>query len=350
VNLIGEHTDYNGGLALPFALDRRTSVAVGPRDDRIWRCWSTRAPATANGQAPQVCDLRELDGDHPSGWSRYVVGVAWAFLRRGVDVPGADIFIDSDVPVGSGLSSSAALTTAVAVALRDLTGAELSPEMLVELCHEAEADFVGAPTGTLDQRAALLSRPGHGLLIDFSTDETTPIPLDNAGPFVVVDTGVRHDHATGGYGERRRECEEAAAQLGLAYLSQASLDTVEDRLDGRLRSRARHVVTENARVVEAARRLARGEGIGDLLLASHASLRDDFEVSCPELDIVVDAVVESGAAGARMIGGGFGGSVIVAGLEPDLVHQAAVRGLARLGRTPATVFEAIPSAPAGRAC
>ena len=347
VNLIGEHTDYNAGLALPFALDRRTLVAVRRRPDRRWRCWSRQHAPEGDPEAVEV-DLADLGPDRPEGWARYVLGVAWALTAAGVEVPGLDLLVDSAVPLGSGLSSSAALTAAVAVATDGLAGADLGAEALVGICHDAESRFVGAPTGTLDQRAVLLSRAGHALLIDFATGGTETVPLRGTGPLVVVDTGVRHDHATGEYGARRADCEAAAATLGLPDLRSADLASIDAHLSGRLAARARHVVTENARVVATVDRLRAGEGIGDLLDASHRSLRDDFEVSCPELDAVVDAARRAGAEGARMTGGGFGGSAIVLGLSVEVARVAATEALAPLGRVPAAVFAAVPSGPAGR--
>ncbi len=372
VNLIGEHTDYNAGLALPFALDRRTTVALRRRTDRTWRCWSlgedtggqdtggldtggqdtggpeTGGPGHRAEPEATTAELDDLGADRPSGWARYVLGVAWAFQELGAPVPGADLVVGSTVPIGSGLSSSAALTAAVAVAIDELTGSGLGPGRLVEVCHRAESGFVGAPTGTLDQRAVLLSRAGHALLIDFATGGTETVPLRGTGPLVVVDTGVRHDHATGEYGARRADCEAAAATLGLPDLRSADLASIDAHLSGRLAARARHVVTENARVVATVDRLRAGEGIGDLLDASHRSLRDDFEVSCPELDAVVDAARRAGAEGARMTGGGFGGSAIVLGLSVEVARVAATEALAPLGRVPAAVFAAVPSGPAGR--
>ncbi len=372
VNLIGEHTDYNAGLALPFALDRRTTVALRRRTDRTWRCWSlgedtggqdtggldtggqdtggpeTGGPGHRAEPEATTAELDDLGADRPSGWARYVLGVAWAFQELGAPVPGADLVVGSTVPIGSGLSSSAALTAAVAVAIDELTGSGLGPSGLVEVCHRAESGFVGAPTGTLDQRAVLLAEAGHALLLDFAAGSSEAVSLAGVGPLVVVDTGVRHDHATGEYGARRRDCEQAAARLGLASLREATLEQVEARLSGRLLARARHVVTEDDRVVTTVARLRAGLGIGDLLTDSHRSLRDDFEVSCPELDAVVDAALRAGADGARMTGGGFGGSAIVAGLAVEDAKAAATAALAPLGQAPAAVFEAVPSGPAGR--
>jgi galactokinase len=347
INLIGEHTDYNGGLALPFALDRKIAVAARRRPERRWRCWSSRQGGRG-AVTPVEVELDRLGPEHPRGWARYVAGVAWALEGMGVELPGLDVVIDSRLPVGSGLSSSAALAAAVAVAANDLADAQLSALELVGICHAAESVFVGSPTGTLDQRAVLLGAAGAGSLIDFTSGSCEPVPLGATLPLIVVDTGVRHDHSSGDYAKRRQECEQAARLLGVAALRQASLAEVESRLSGTLAARARHVLGEDARVLEAARRLRAGRAIGDLLDASHDSLRDDFAVSCPELDSVVDACREAGAAGARLTGGGFGGAVIVAGLGLGEARAAAEVALAPFGRDPASVWEATPAAPAGR--
>ena len=222
-------------------------------------------------------------------------------------------------------------------------GARDWPLGLAELCHRAEAGFVGVPVGMLDQLAVLGSRRGQAMLIDFLHRGLEWLPL-TLGPLVVVDTGVRRRVDEGGYAERRRQCEEAAARLGVTNLRQATLDQVETRLDGVLRARARHVVTENERVLAAAARLRAGAGIGDLLWASHSSLRDDFAVSCPELDAVVEAAGRAGAGGARLTGAGFGGCAIVVGLSADEMTEA-LRGVAAPG---VTAFAVRPSDGAGR--
>jgi galactokinase len=388
VNLIGEHTDYNGGFALPFAIDRRTTVAVGRRADRLVRCFST-APEAAPGAAPETAPApaspsaesrrnaptsphaapatapagttaaptdefadaaTDLDSLSPAAlptWARYPVGVLWAGQHLGIDIPGLDIFIESTVPVGRGLSSSAALEAAVAVALNDLCHAGLDRRQLAQLCHRAETDFVGAPVGMLDPLAVLCGHRGHGLLIDFGTLAMESIPLA-IGPLVVVDTHLRHANADGAYASRRRQCRHAAQRLGVADLGDATPDAIETQLDGDLRRRARHVVGENERVLEAARRLRTptAAGIGDLLTASHASLRDDFQVSCPELDAVVEAALAAGARGARMTGAGFGGCAIVLGLATDKL-AAALQPRFEEERQP-TVFEVEASDGAGR--
>ena len=233
-------------------------------------------------------------------------------------MPGLEIRIDSDVPIGAGLSSSAALECAVAVAVAGLLDLPLTDrvrERLANACVRAETEYVGAPTGGMDQTVSMLATEGSALLIDFDDDTTTqvPLPLAEAGlTLVVTDTGVSHAHATGGYAERRAECEAAADALGLDALRQASEGDLDRLDDERLRRRARHVVTENARVTDAVEAIQRGDwtALGGLLDASHHSLRDDFEVSCPELDLAVTTAREAGALGARLTGGGFGGSIV----------------------------------------
>jgi len=330
VNLIGEHTDYNAGLSLPFAIDRHVVVAGARSPDGVVRGWSAQ------------------EGGDIAGWGAYPRGVLSAFREAGIDVPSVELAVDSDVPLGAGLASSAALLAAVAMAVDGLAEAGVSRRRLAELCHQAESRFVGVPVGMLDPLAVLCGRQDHGLLIDFGDLSVEALPLPPAmGPFGVVDTGVRHRLGDGAYAERRRQCEEAATRLGVPDLRSATLEDVEHRLDGVLRRRARHVVTENQRVIEAARRLrAGGADLGDLLWASHASLRDDFEVSCPELDAVVVATTRAGARGARVTGAGFGGCAIVVGLALQEVVAALARDPVVAGG--ATAFAVTPSAGAAR--
>jgi galactokinase len=342
VNLIGEHTDYNEGLALPFAIDRRLTVAVRRRRDRQVRCFSTGEPAIG------AADLDDLRPGSLARWARYPVGVLWALQRVArADVPGVDLVVDSTVASGAGLSSSAALEAAVAVAVNDLGDLDLDRRRLADVCHAAESDFVGAPVGMMDPLAVLFGEAGRGLLIDFRSQVIESLPL-GMGPLVVVDTHVRHETTGGAYAARRRRCREAADRLGLPALRDATADQVAADLDGELQRRARHVVSEDQRVLEAARRLRSGAAIGELLTASHVSLRDDFDVSCPELDAVVEAALDAGALGARLTGAGFGGCAIVLGLDAGSVTEALGRRFRGPGRRVPTAFAVVASDGAGR--
>ena len=312
VNLIGEHTDYNAGLCLPLALAETARAAVAARPDGTVRVSSSAFPDGWEGT------IDALAPGADSSWAAYVAGVLWAMRQGGLDVPGLEVRVDSAVPVGAGLSSSAALECAVAVAVAHLLEVPLDQRVRTRLAHacvRAETEYVGAPTGGMDQTVAMLAEERSALLIDFDDDTTTqvPLPLAEAGlALVVTDTGVSHEHATGGYAERRADCEAAARALGLDSLRQATTDDLHRLEEDRPRRRARHVVTENARV-EAAVTAIRAQdwsALGTLLDASHESLRDDFEVSCPELDLAVATAREAGALGSRMTGGGFGGSVV----------------------------------------
>lgn len=330
VNLIGEHTDYNEGFVLPFAIDRRTVVALGVRDDRRVRVASTFADELAE------IDLDALAPDALGGWSAYPLGVAWAFGEFGADlgaVPGVDLFIDSDVPVGAGLSSSAAIESAVALALNEVWQLGLDRRTLARVGQRAENVAVGAPTGIMDQSASLLGQADHAVFLDCRTleSELVPLGLAEAGlAILVIDTGVKHSHATGGYGERRAACERGAAALGLSSLRDATVDDLpraQQLLDDVTFRRIRHVITENQRVLDtvAVLRQQGASAIGDLLDASHRSMRDDFEISVPELDLAVESAVAAGALGARMTGGGFGGAAIALVRVGDLSRvQVAV--------------------------
>ncbi|MBF8190892.1 galactokinase, partial [Nonomuraea sp. K274] len=304
VNLIGEHTDYNDGFVLPFAVPWGVTAAVTPRADRTIRLLSLQTPGEP------ITLARHEDS---KGWTRYVVGV---FAMLGDRVAGADIAIDGDVPQGAGLSSSAALEVAVATALNDLHGLDLSPMDLALLSQRAENDFVGMPCGIMDQAASALCREGHALFLDCRSLGSRNIPLDLAAhglSLLIIDTQVHHEHAGGEYAKRRAECESAARKLGVEALRDVTdLAAALERLSGDERKRTMHVVTENHRV-EALIGLLRAGAvteIGALLNASHLSLRDQYEVSSPELDVAVEAAVRGGARGARMTGGGFGGSAI----------------------------------------
>lgn len=315
VNLIGEHTDYNLGFVLPFAINRRTVAAVGARDDRVLRVGSTFADEVVE------VSLDELAPEVLFGWSAYPLGVAWALGQFGADlaaVPGVDILLDSNVPVGAGLSSSAAIEGAVAVALNDLWRLGFDRRTLARVGQRAENVAVGAPTGIMDQSASLLGERDAAVFLDCRSldSEVVPLGLEAAGlEILIIDTGVTHSHATGGYAERRASCEEGARILGVEALRDVSvgdLDRARELMDDVTFRRVRHVVTEDQRVLDTVRTLReQGPGaIGELLDASHVSMRDDFEISVPELDLAVETAQANGAIGARMTGGGFGGSAI----------------------------------------
>jgi galactokinase len=351
VNLIGEHTDYNDGFALPFAIDRRVIVAAAARADGLLALTSGQ-----EGGETITLRLADLAPGAVAGWAAYPAGVAWALRAAGYPVGGASLAIDADLAAGAGLASSAALECAAALALLALRDIEVPRTEVARLARRAENDFVGAPTGIMDQLAVLAGRAGHALLLDCRSDTTSPVPLDLAAAgriIMIIDTRARHELTDGGYASRRRACELAASALGVPALRDVTDVRVLDRLDDELlRRRARHVVTEDARTLRAAELLRAGrlDDIGPLLTASHASLRDDFEVSWPEADAAVAAALRAGALGARMTGGGFGGAVIVllpatgAGAVRESVERAfGARGWRRPGFT-----AAVPSAGAGR--
>jgi galactokinase len=326
VNLIGEHTDYNDGFVLPAAIDRTVLAAARRRPGGRLRLWSLQTGPPA--------DL-EMVGIGPGkveGWAAYPAGVAWALGQAGVELGGADLVVDGDVPAGAGLSSSAALECATATALADLYGAGLDRPTLAGLARRAENEVVGVPSGAMDQMVSMLGRAGHALFLDTRSlaTEQVPLPLEAAGlSLLVLDTRAAHRLVDGAYADRRAACEAAAATLGVAALRDATPEQVEQHRaelgDPGVR-RARHVVTENARVLEAVELLRAGDldRLGPLLAASHASLRDDYEVSSPELDTAVEAAVEAGAVGARMTGAGFGGSAIAL-VRTDLAGRVADR-------------------------
>ena len=321
VNLIGEHTDYNEGFVLPFAIGARTSVAAGRRNDGVL--------ALASAQFPGQIAVLPLSGIGPgavSGWTAYPAGVAWALGLAGQDAAtagtgGVSLYINSAVPTGSGLSSSAALECAVALALHDLHGLGASQAELALACQRAENEVVGAPTGIMDQFASLFGERGSAVFIDCRTvqGENVPLALEVAGlEIVLADTREQHAHAAGGYAERRASCDRAARILGVRALRDVGVDDLDQAsgaLDAETFRRVRHVVTENERVLAAVAALRGGGGMdpaafGALLTASHASMRDDFEITTPALDLAAATAVEAGAAGARMTGGGFGGAII----------------------------------------
>lgn len=300
VNLIGEHTDYNGGFALPCAVDQRVAVALGEGTGGLYSC-----------------DFEErcaLDGCRKEGWSAYPRGVAWAFTQSGHRLGRFQASFVGDVPVGAGLSSSAAIETGTALGLNTFFNLGIERKELALLCQRAENEFVGVNSGILDQYASLLCRAGEALLIDCRSLEADRVPLDLEGAGLslhVCDTRVERTLAATGYNARRAACERAAAQLGVPQLRDATPDDL-NRLSGELLKRARHVVTEDERVLAAVSALREQDfgAFGRLMYASHASLRDDYEVSTRELDAYVECAVGVGALGARLTGAGFGGSAI----------------------------------------
>jgi len=340
VNLIGEHLDYNGGRSLPIALACRTSVAVAPRND------GRLVLRSLQEDGEESFDVRGLEPPG-SGWSAYAAGVVWA-LDLGRD--GLTLLVDGEVPSGSGLSSSAALECAVAVALTKALDEPRSREELLAACVRAENEYVGAATGSMDQTIALFAEPGQALLIDFASGEHRTVPWSPPGELLVIDTHASHALVEGEYAERRQACESAARELGLQWLVQADTEQVETLEDEVARKRARHVVTESARVTDSVTALENGdwEGFGRLMTASHTSLRDDYEVSIAELDVAVDAALEAGAWGARMTGGGFGGSAIA--LVPpggaDGVREAVTSAYAREGFDPPGFIDGAAGGPA----
>jgi len=334
VNLIGEHVDYNGGLCLPMALPHTTYAAVAPRDDDTVTVTSRQQDDSFSGR------LDALGPGQVTGWATYAAGVLWALQQDGWEPPGMDIVVDSTVPLGAGLSSSAAIECSVALGITELVGRTLDDELraaLVRACMRAESEVAGAPTGGMDQTIALFARAESALLLDCRDWSTTQVGWDPASAdltLMVVDTRASHSLSDGGYESRRRDCETAARTLGVDLLrdvgdTDAALAKLDDE---RTRRRVRHVFTEIDRVRDAVRQLEDGdfEGLGASFTASHVSLRDDYEVSAPELDAVVDTALEHGALGARMTGGGFGGSAIA------LVPTGSVEDV---GRAVADAFE-----------
>jgi galactokinase len=353
VNLIGEHTDYNDGYVLPLALPHGTVVAASPRADRVLRLSSLR------GGPPVEVALDGLTPGVVDGWAAYAAGVAWALEQAGHPLVGAEVVLDGDVPLGAGLSSSASLECAVAVSLSELSGLALGPTTLALLAQRAENDFVGMPCGAMDQLASMHGRLGHLVFVDTRSLAVEPVPFDLPAwglALLVVDTRAPHRLVDSEYAQRRAACAEAARLLGVRALRDvhvADLDVLPPSLDEVLARRVRHVVTENERVlatVDALRSGADPRAVGPLLTASHASLRDDYEVTVPELDVAVEAAVGAGAHGARMTGGGFGGCVItlVEQAQVPQVEQAVADDFARRGFAAPVTFVAQPSEGARR--
>ena len=351
VNVIGEHTDYNDGYVMPFALAQRVLIAAAPRDDH-----GTWAVTSLNNRSTKIFRSADLQPGM-TGWQAYVAGVVWALKDAGHRIGGADLVLTSDVPKGAGLSSSAALECAVLIALADLDELDIPGLERAKLARRAENVFVGAPTGLMDQAASTLCTAGHALFFDCRTDAAEQVLLDTrkAGlEILVLDTKTPHALVDSEYAARRTSCEEAARLLGVAALRDVTdLDAALAQLsDPVMRRRVRHVVTENARVLEAAAILRAGRiaDLAPLLDASQESMRDDFEITVPQVDLAVDVARASGALGARMTGGGFGGCIIalVEAGDSDRIGYEIAGKFGAAGYGPPTHFVAVPSAGAER--
>ena len=338
VNLIGEHTDYNGGFVLPCAIDRRIAVAAGRNGDETLL-------------SADFDEARPLGGEDDS-WARYPRGVLWALREAGHDAGGFRAALAGDVPRASGLSSSAAIEAATALALDALFGLGLDKKTLARICQRAENEYVGVGSGIMDQYASLLGEAGSALLIDCRSLEAESVPLDLEGAglsLVVCDTRVERGLADTGYNDRRAACERAAETLGVEALRDATEGDL-DRLSGEELRRARHIVTENARVIRATECLRHKdfEAFGHLMYASHDSMRDDYEISTPELDAFVEVAGETGAPGARLTGAGFGGCAIA--LMPSGnaggLTEACRRAFADRGFGEPEFYEFVPAAGA----
>jgi galactokinase len=350
VNLIGG-PDYNEVFVLPFAVGAGVTAAAARRPDRRIALVSRQAR-----EEKVVLDLDALEPGSVRGWAAYPAGVAWALRQAGYLPGGADVAIDADLPAGAGLSSSAALECAVALALTELYQVPVPRPELAALARRAENEFAGVPTGIMDQIAALASRAGQALLLDCRSGTGTAVPLDPSAAglaLLVIDTRVRRALADGRYAQRRRACEQAAAALGVRSLRDITGTRELARLDDpALRRLGEHVVAENQRVLRAAALLRAGhhEALGPLLTQSHRSFRDQFGVSWPQADEAVAAALEAGAAGARMTGGGFGGCVVaLAPAERATQVRAAVTARFTQNHWPAPRYlDAVPSAGARR--
>jgi len=355
---MGEHTDYNAGLCLPIALPQRTYAAVRLRADRRLRMRSLQS------SRQYELDLDDVRAGNPPGWGAYAAGVLWALETAGHQVQGLDVIVDGKVPVGAGLSSSAALECAVAASVSDLLGLDLLSDdharaALAGICVNAENTIAMAPTGGMDQSASLRCQEANALLLDCRDGSVQQVPFDPSAhdlTLLVMNTRARHSLVDGQYEQRRASCEEAARLLGVPSLREVPIDGLDqalDRLpDKGIRARARHVVTEIERVRKTVALLLEGRmsEVGSVFNDSHASMRDDFEISCAELDVAVETATAHGALGARMTGGGFGGSAIAlvpAGRTAE-VTAAVIRAFADRDFGPPDCFEVAAGGPARR--
>ena len=344
VNLIGEHIDYSEGFVLPFAIDAVTKCAIAKRDDEKIRIISAQ-------KKNEVIEsnLEAIAAKEGSAWSRYIYGVIWAMEIE----TGLDIYIDGKVPLGAGLSSSAALECSLATALNHLFHLEKTLPELARLTQRAENDYVGVPCGIMDQSISLMARAGYGLLLDCQDLSTRHIKIDFASSslrLLIIDTQAHHALTDGGYAKRRESCEEVVKIFSIPSLRQLSMESLlahKTKLSDIQFKRARHGVGEMLRVLDAVKALEAEdfEALGQLLNQSHNSLRDDYEVSCPELDLAVETALRSGALGARMVGGGFGGSAIALIKESDAgtISSTIERAFAKSGFKAPRFFDSLPS-------
>lgn len=341
INLIGEHTDYNLGFSMPIALEERTTVRFEPDG-------SSRITLRSSEEGEGASFALIAEPGDVEGWSSYAAGVVWALAQAGHPVVGGSMEVGSEVPIGAGLSSSAALECAVLLAMNAATGTEMSTLDVARLAQRGENDFVGAPTGLMDQLASLNGAVDRAMLIDFADSSVEPVVFDLGShglTLLVVNSNAAHHHSTGEYRSRRESCTRAAAELGVASLRQVQgkdvLDRISDETD---RRRVRHVLTENDRVLATAEALNAGDfgRVGELMVFSHASMRDDFEITTAHIDLIAESLVRHGALGARMTGGGFGGCVIA--LVPtsgvDRITEAVTSDIERGGFENPTIFTA----------
>jgi galactokinase len=347
VNLIGEHIDYSEGFVLPFAIADRAYAAIASREDGL-----VRVASHQRKEKIFTIDINDVKPGSKGEWEKYVLGVIWSLgLTSGVD-----ILVDGSVPAGAGLSSSAALECSVAVGLNTLFNLNKSKEDLARATQKAENDYVGVPCGIMDQSVSLMAQAGAALLLDCRdlSTETVPFNVADAGlELLIIDTQAHHALVDGGYAERRAACESVAAKLdipSMRHLTLASLEANREKLTPTEFIRARHAVTEIARVLDAVTALRASDFVtlGKLINASHISLRDDYAVSCPELDVAVDASLAAGAMGARMVGGGFGGSAIalIKASEVQQTRDAVAAAFESKGFKKPRFFTSLPSAGA----
>lgn len=347
VNLIGEHIDYSEGFVLPFAIADRTYAAIASRPDGLVRIASHQRKEKIFS-----IDINDVKPGSKGEWEKYVLGVLWSL---GI-TSGVDIFVDGNVPAGAGLSSSAALECSVAVGLNSLFNLNLSLEDLARATQKAENDYVGMPCGIMDQSVSLMGQAGAALLLDCRdlSTETVPFNVADAGlELLIIDTQAHHALVDGGYAERRAACESVAAKLNIPSMRHLTLEVLESHRTDITEIefiRARHAVTEIARVLDAVKALRASEfvALGKLITASHESLRDDYAVSCPELDTAVDASLSVGALGSRMVGGGFGGSAIALVKAEDVAktRDAISAAFEARGFKKPRFFTSLPSAGA----